>query len=411
MEKYSFGIGDRFEKQGKYLLDAFCDIKRMGIDVTPVWNKSNREHKTVNSKPDSVRIEAQNAAEVLAWTEEYFVDADHVNRDLLDDYIRSADFFTIDVASKIGQTVDSNEKRRVFVRNESYIGKQNIEGVDLGSPITREVIDLVVDKFYQSILEVESCYQYIKDQKDAPFIIEVSMDEVDEAQSIAEFFFILKMLADHNIPVNNIAPKFTGDFYKGIDYAGDHRLFEIIFEQQLMIIKYAIKHFNLPADLKLSVHTGSDKYSLYPIINRLIKKHDIGIHLKTAGTTWLEEVIGLCRAGGPALELVKTISKNAIERFEELTGPYESVLDITRSALPTKEQLDSWSAEQYILALTHDPSNANYNPDFRQLIHTTYKIAAEHKQELVRLLEENEKLIGSHVKANILNKHLIPLFM
>ena len=129
------------------------------------------------------------------------------------------------------------------------------------------------------------------------------MDEVPDPQTPVELFFILKMLASENIPVQTIAPKFSGRFNKGVDYVGDPQKFAEEFESDLMVIDFAIKEFGLPENLKMSIHSGSDKFAIYPHIGSIIKKYDKGIHLKTAGTTWLEEVIGLAESGGEALDI------------------------------------------------------------------------------------------------------------
>ena len=73
---------------------------------------------------------------------------------------------------------------------------------------------------------------------------------------------------------------------------GDVDQFAKEFEQDVLVIDYAVKEFGLPEDLKLSVHSGSDKFTIYPVLAEIIAKYDKGIHVKTAGTTWLEEVIG-----------------------------------------------------------------------------------------------------------------------
>jgi len=116
------------------------------------------------------------------------------------------------------------------------------------------------------------------------------MDEVPLPQTPVELFFILKMLGSEQIPLQTVAPKFSGRFNKGVDYVGDPLKFATEFESDLMVISFAIKEFGLPENLKMSVHSGSDKFAIYQHIGNLIKKHNKGIHLKTAGTTWLEEV-------------------------------------------------------------------------------------------------------------------------
>ena len=151
-------------------------------------------------------------------------------------------------------------------------------------------------------------------------------------------FLFLKCLAEENIPVQTIAPKFSGRFNKGVDYVGDPEKFAEEFESDLMVIDFAIKEFGLPENLKMSIHSGSDKFAIYPLIGSIIKKHDKGIHLKTAGTTWLEEVIGLAESGGEALDFVKEIYIKSLEKIEELCAPYADVIDINISITSLKSR-------------------------------------------------------------------------
>src|SRR6516225_625247 len=147
------------------------------------------------------------------------------------------------------------------------------------------------------------------------------MDETDSPQTPPELLVILAALADERIPIQTIAPKFTGRFNKGVDYVGDLAQFEKEFRQDLAVIAFAVRKYGLPANLKLSVHSGSDKFSIYAPIRRAITRFEAGMHLKTAGTTWLEEVIGLAEAGGEGLDLAKTIYGKALEKREALCAP------------------------------------------------------------------------------------------
>ena len=176
------------------------------------------------------------------------------------------------------------------------------------------------------------------------------------------------------------------------------------------MIDYAVKEFGLPDNLKLSVHSGSDKFSIYPAIGRIIKKYDKGIHVKTAGTTWLEEVIGLALAGGEALGLAKQIYKSALSRQEELCAPYADVIDIKQAELPTVGEVDQWGSEKFANTLRHIPGHPDYNPNFRQLIHVGYKIAAENGTTYTDLLDKYHDLVGSCVEENLFDRHLKRLF-
>ena len=374
--KYSFGVGDRFAHEGVNQLKALIEAEeRFGVHFVPVWNKSNREHQIVGTEPMETRREADAAVAALGYKDQYFVDADHINLTNVDRFIEASDFFTIDVADYIGKTGTMEER------------------------------------FLPAIKEAGKIYRHIAERKGADnFVTEVSMDEVDEAQTPEELRYILKELAAENIPVQTIAPKFTGRFNKGVDYRGDLALFEKEFEQDLLVIDEAVKAYGLPDNLKLSIHSGSDKFSIYPIMGRLIRKHDKGIHIKTAGTTWLEENIGLAVADPAALELAKKIYVNALGRMEELTVPYATVIDVDVDKLPSPEEVAKWDADTYTRTMRHNQEDPLYNPSFRQLIHVSYKIAAELGDEFLPALEKHTDVIGEQITANLCERHIKRLF-
>lgn len=374
--KYSFGIGDRFAHEGVNQLKALIQAEeQFGVHFVPVWNKSNREHQIVGTEPGETRQEADAAVAALGYKDQYFVDADHINLNNVDRFIDASDFFTIDVAD--------------------YIGKS-------GS---------LEERFLPAIKEAGRIYRHIAEIKGADnFVTEVSMDEVDVAQTPEELRYILKELAAENIPLQTIAPKFTGRFNKGVDYHGDLAQFEKEFEQDLVVIDECVKEYGLPANLKLSIHSGSDKFSIYPIMGRLIRKYDRGIHIKTAGTTWLEEIIGLAVADPAALELAKKIYVSALGRMEELTVPYATVIDIDEDKLPSPEEVAGWDAETFARTMRHNQEDPLYNPSFRQLIHVSYKVAAEFGDEYYPALEKHTDVIGAQITENLCERHIKRLF-
>jgi len=153
--------------------------------------------------------------------------------------------------------------------------------------------------------------------------------------------------------IQTIAPKFTGSFFKGIDYVGDIRQFAREFEDDISVIAFAVKTFNHTENLKLSTHSGSDKVSLYPVMHAAIARHKAGLHLKPAGTTWLEEVIGLAASGNDGLELAKEIYEAAFSRVDELAKPYLPVIQIDRTKLPEPRADATWNAQQFVETLRH----------------------------------------------------------
>ena len=412
LEKLSFGMGDRFAHQGEAQLKAVIKAKEKGVDITPIWNKSNREHKTIKTSPAELRKEADAAVKALGWKDPYRVDADHITISTVDGFIESSDFFTLDVADFIGKPAPENEITAFIERRKKYIGKLSIPGINEKFEVTEEMLRDIANKFLLAAIEAGKLYKHIARAKgEDNFIAEVSMDEVNDPQTPVELFFILSALADNKIKAQTIAPKFTGRFNKGVDYVGDLQQFEKEFEEDILVIKEAIKEFGLPGNLKLSVHSGSDKFSLYKPIRELIKKHNTGIHLKTAGTTWLEEMIGLAEAGNEALELAKEIYANALGRFDELCGPYATVIDVKVSRLPTAEEVKGWSGKKFANTLRHDQKNPDFNPDFRQLIHVAYKVAGEHSDQFYAALKKYKDIVAAHVTENLYQRHIVPLFL
>lgn len=409
--KYSFGVGDRFNHEGQAQLKALIKANKNGVDVTPVWNKSNREHNIVHSEPEGTRIEADDAVKILGWQKPYFVDADHINLSNVDRFILHANFFTLDVAVYIGNEPEAADVEAFKKSCENLGDKVDVPGIAEPIKVTDKLLDSVAAKFLAAVKEAGKIYRHIEGTKGkGKFITEVSMDEVESPQTPLELFFILKMIADENIPAKTIAPKFTGRFNKGVDYVGDLDQFAKEFEEDVLVIDYAVKEFGLPNDLKLSIHSGSDKFSIYPVMAEIIKKHDKGLHVKTAGTTWLEEVIGLAISGGEGLAAAKKIYTNALVRKVELCGPYADVIDINDNELPTATEVNGWIGEKFANTLRHIPGHPEYNPNFRQLIHVGYKVAAEMGDGFTDLLKKNAEIIGECVEENIYERHLKRLF-
>jgi hypothetical protein len=410
--KFSFGMGDRFAHQGKAQLRACVIATELGAEVIPVWNKSNREHTFIGTEPSSLRAEADAAVKALGWDKSYHVDADHIRLETVDRFIAPSDFFTIDVADSIGKPADAKDVKKFVGRHPELVGKISIPKINHRFEITRAEVERVANKFLLAVQDAGKIYRHIAKAKGAAnFITEVSMDETDSPQTPLELLVILAALADEKIPIQTIAPKFTGRFNKGVDYVGDVKQFEKEFNEDLAVIAFAIKKYGLPGSLKLSVHSGSDKFSIYAPMHRALKKFGAGLHIKTAGTTWLEEIIGLAEAGGDGLEIAKEIYAYAIEHVDEFCAPYASVIDIDKKKLPSAAKVNGWSSKQFVSALRHDQKNKNYNPSFRQLLHVSFKVAAKKGDRYLNALKKHEAIVAKNVTENLFERHMKPLLL
>ena len=412
LPKFSVGVGDRFAHQAKAQLAACIAAVDAGVEVVPVWNKSNREHMIIGSEPSQTRAAADEAVKELGWTKPYFLDADHINLKTVGRFLDPCDFFTLDVAEMIGKPADAADVASFVKRHPELVGKVTIPHIDAPFKTDVAFVTSVANKFLAAVQDAGKIFRHLVESKGAGrFVPEVSMDETDSPQTPVELLIILAAIADEKIPIQTIAPKFTGRFNKGVDYVGDVTQFSKEFNEDLAAIAFAIKTYGLPENLKLSVHSGSDKFSIYKAIHDAVKKFGAGVHLKTAGTTWLEEIIGLAEAGGPGLEIAKEVYAEAYAHREELCAPYATVIDIDPAKLPSPETVNGWTSEQFTSALRHDQNNPAYNPSFRQLLHVGFKVAAKMGDRYLTALEANEEVVARNVTENLYERHIKPVFL
>lgn len=385
---------------------------KAGVEVTPVWNKSNREHTIIGSEPSSTRAAADSAVAGLGWKGSYFCDADHIGLKTVERFLAPCDFFTIDVAELIGKTAEAGAAHAFATRHSELTGSLTIPGIERTFGVESEFVREVASKFLAAVEEAARVYRYIEGKKGVgAFVTEVSMDETDRPQSPVELLIILAAIADARIPLQTIAPKFTGRFNKGVDYVGDLEKFRQEFAEDLAVVRFAVEQYGLPANLKLSVHSGSDKFSIYRPMHQELARTGAGVHVKTAGTTWLEELIGLAESGGAGLEMAKLIYWEAYDHREELCAPYAAVIDIDNASLPLPRDVDHWNSCDYTGALRHESANAAYNSNLRQLLHVGFKVAAKLGNSYLNLLDEARDVVGRNVTANLFDRHIKPIFL
>ena len=162
LEKYSIGVGDRFAHQAKAQLQACILAGEAGVDVIPVWNKSNREHTIIGSDPCSVREAADAAVRQLGWTKPHHVDADHINLETVDRYLTACDFFTIDVAAFIGKHPEAGETSRFLARHSELA--------------TGSAADRTVEKYLAAVREAGRIYRHIASARGEGDIYHGSVD-------------------------------------------------------------------------------------------------------------------------------------------------------------------------------------------------------------------------------------------
>ncbi len=295
----------------------------------------------------------------LKWKHAHFCDADHINLDTFERFLEACDFYTLDVADYIGQHASPPRSTPSSLAIPELLSPIKLDGIDEVFNISKDDLRKAACKYLFAVKQAGMIFSAIEKEKGAGnFIPEVSMDETDAPQTPVELLIILAAIADEAIPIQTIAPKFSGRYNKGVDYIGNVATFAREFDLDAAAIAWAVRQFRLPANLKLSVHSGSDKFSIYPAIHASMKKFNAGVHLRTAGTTWLEELVRGCqKLAEMASQGTKEVYAEAFAHQEEFCKPYTAVIDIDAAKLPTPSVVRGWTSEQYTSALRHVPGS------------------------------------------------------
>lgn len=409
---FSCGVGDRFGLQGRAQIEAFLMAKRRGVAVTPVWNKSHREHSIIGTTPADVRREAERAVKEAGWEGPFFVDADHVSASTLEPFLADSDFFTLDVAAALAVPASAEDARSFLRRNRMHLEPIESDLTDRPISVPPDGGIAAAMRVLPAAREAGALYRRVESVKGADrFVVEVSMDETDRPVAPFELFVFLCALGEEGVRPRTIAPRFSGKFLKGVDYVGDPQAFLHEFLGHAAAIRAAVSRFGMPHDLKLSIHSGSDKFSLYPLLGRALRRFGLGLHLKTSGTTWLEELAGLAEAGPAGLRMARRIYREAFEKREKYIWPYATLVEINAAELPTPDEVDRWPADRFVAALENNPSCPLRNPHLRQLLHLGYQAAAGIGDEFLSLLRESMRITGIRVTRNLYERHLKFLFL
>ena len=163
--KYSIGVGDRFAHQAAAQLRACMMAAERGIEIVPVWNKSNREHLIVGSEPASVLAAARAAVARLGWTGGYHVDADHIGLATVDRFIESSDFFTLDVADWIGKPAAPEVVAAFVARHPELCRSVSIPGIEESFPLDGPFVRGVATKYLRAVEEAGNIYRHLERRK------------------------------------------------------------------------------------------------------------------------------------------------------------------------------------------------------------------------------------------------------
>ncbi|WP_117161498.1 tagaturonate epimerase family protein [Paraliobacillus sp. X-1268] len=393
----TMGLGDRLGLASPGHIETIKPYR-----VKPILaQQSIRELTLTNRSMIDILDAAAFAVFQEGYKDGYGADGDHIKLEKDIEYALSLgiSFLTLDCSDQIRNDLETisvsdiegeYEKLPAATRDyyyETYFNKQfDVNGLE----IDYDKVDVIKNALlYGEALDyTEHVYKTYIQNAEKQIDFEISIDETETITSPAAHFFVANELIRRGVNVTSLAPRFCGEFQKGIDYIGDITQFEKELKAHAIISQYF--------GYKLSIHSGSDKFSVFPSIG----EHTNGLlHIKTAGTNWLEAV-RVIAAINP--ELYRRMHVHALEHFEETLQYYHITPNLDTIA-PLEEQTD----ELLPAYMNHDAA--------RQLFHVTYGILLTAKNDqgkflfkdaFFQTLNENEdayrqalvKHIGKHLE-------------
>ena len=403
----SMGFGDRIGLSTPGHIRALRESGLAG-KVAPVFaQQSVRENARTGRTPAEVMADARRAVEAAGWSLAWGADADHLKtaQDLKPMAEAGFTFFTVDPSDYVNEAAASMPAdeldaayRRLFSGAETPNGERLVAQYVESGPrllgdgrtlrIAREDLPRAALVYWKAIQHTIGLYREAERlwQGERPFDFEMSVDETSAPTSHAAHYVIASELRQAGVRLTSLAPRFVGAFEKGIDYKGDLDPFEAHLEIHAAIARAL-------GPYKLSVHSGSDKFSIYPLLARYA---GAALHLKTAGTSYLEALRIPARRDPP---LFRAIARLAVAHFGEARASYHLSTDLAR--VPDPDQTADADLERRFL----QAPEAN---DARQVLHVAYGDVLRHPAlgpALRRLVAERAEEHAEDV-ARHLARHL-----
>jgi len=325
----SFGFGDRI---GLATPGHIAAVR--GTKFAPVFaQQSVRENARTGRTLQQVMDDAKRAVEAANWDAPWGADADHLKSvDELGPFVQAGyTFFTVDPGERVDNAADIDSidvlKRKVAAFNWDELSALYLSenGEQVWNKFDAESLMRATVKYGRAIQHVVTMFRRLSEMKDA-FDFEMSVDETDAPTTPLEHFFIASELARAGVGFSSLAPRFIGDFEKGVDYIGDLKALDTELEKHAAVTA----HFGT---YKLSLHSGSDKLSVYPL---LAKHWGERIHVKTAGTSYLEALRVLAEHEP---DLFLKIYVLGCERYETDRRTYHVSAELSK--LPKTDDLPS----------------------------------------------------------------------
>jgi hypothetical protein len=404
----SFGFGDRL---GLATPGHVAALRRAGQGVAPIFaQQSIREMTRTNRTPQQVMDDALRGAKEAGFDGVQGADADHLKTP--QDVERTAAagfcFFTIDPSDNVDGQADTYDATTLASKAKSlgddakwvlgYSGKKVTLPTGTTITIDNQAATRAAVKYGKAVNQAIALAKHIAStmqKAGRDYEIELSVDETPQPTTLAEHFIIADRCLNQGMKLVSLAPRFVGDFEKGVDYKGDVKAFERSLADHAAIAKQL-------GPYKLSLHSGSDKLSIYPSFARATK----GLwHVKTAGTSYLEALRVIAKHN---MELFKRIIELARDHYDTDRATYH--VSATLQGTPsTKQVSDPVKLEQIYLERWQDVApGKGFTEPGRQILHTTFGTVLKHEQirgEFFQVLRENPQTYRAVLEEHFA-KHL-----
>lgn len=403
----SFGFGDRIGLATPGHVEA---MKRSGNGIEPIFpQQSIREMTRTQRTAQEVMDDALNGAKAAGWAGRIGADADHLKTPEDVDVTAAVGFtfFTIDPSDDVDQQADDYDESILREKFDSaresaswyelYLGKSIALPTGAKIELSQESCMRAAVKYGPAIQRALRLGEYIKsihDAKGLDYEIELSVDETDQPTTLAEHYIIADQCLKGGMKLVSLAPRFIGELEKGVDYKGDIGTLEASLNDHAAIA-------DLLGPYKLSLHSGSDKISMYAALARATKGR---FHVKTAGTSYLEALRVVARHDEA---LFRRIVQFGRKRYDTDRATYH--VSATNEAVPTDDGLDAKRLEQVYLECWADvPQGLGFTEPGRQILHCTFGSTLTDPElgPAVRSVLESHPATYTEVLADHFSRHL-----
>jgi hypothetical protein len=375
----SFGFGDRI---GTATPGHVAAMKRCGVGIAPILpQQSIREMFRTSRTPQQVMDDALNGASASGWAGDIGADADHLKTPEDVDVTAAVGFtfFTIDPSGFVDQKTDDYDEATVRAKFDGarqhaswfdkYLGKQ--VGLTTGTKIEldEEACMRAAVKYGEAIAHATKLGDYIRSVQegaDREYEIELSVDETDQPTTLAEHYIVASECLSAGMKLVSLAPRFIGHFEKGVDFKGDLGLLDKSLADHAAIAKQL-------GPYKISLHSGSDKVSMYTSLARATGGC---FHVKTAGTSYLEALRVVARHDESSFREIVDFSRS---RYETDKATYH-VSATLHDAPPVSDVSIEELEREYLEFWSEVPVGIGFTKPGRQILHCTFGSVLTHEK-------------------------------